>query len=64
MGHYGSSASVMAAAQMAGVSEDTVLNYISQCMVATKSIHNLFVWKPTAKEKKVEKQWIDSQLGF
>lgn len=64
MGRYGNGASVMDVARFAGGSEGDVKNATHRCFTAIESLHDLFVRPLTREEKEVEKQWMDSHLGF
>jgi hypothetical protein len=64
MGWYGNGASIEDIARTAGCSEGSVENYNNWCFTAIESLHDLFVWRLTLAEKKVEKKWIDKHLVF
>ena len=64
MGRYGNGASLEDVARICGSSEGDVKNATCRCFDAIESLHDLFVCPLTAKEKEVEKQWMDQHLGF
>jgi hypothetical protein len=47
-----------------GISEGSVENFTQHCFTALESLHNAVVHGLSPEEKEVEKEWIDTQVGF
>ena len=64
MGRYGNAASIEEVAWIAGCSEGLVKYYTHHCFTAIEALHDLFVQQLSPAEKEVEKEWVDTQVGF
>jgi hypothetical protein len=64
MGCFGNAASLIDVAWEAGCSPGSVEEFTNCCFTAIESLHDIFLRPLTADEKEVEKQWVDTHMGF